>query len=359
MRRYRTVILVFVFGIVPMVAALVLGVTVLLPSLQQADQEEPGVVVEAPPPPEPVVVRVALTADRTLSPGMLLTNGDLALEEVNDIDVPLPGQRYVYVGNIEEDADTDSPEQASILRGYAVRRTVAAGEPVAWSAVVGPNDAQFLATVLAADRVAVSIPVDLANRQARLVSPGNRVDVLLAVEQTGELVVRTIVEDVRVLAVNHRMIAEEDVRTGGPDRSEGADTNTAAEPPEVATVTLEVTPVQGEHLALGTRVGQLSLAIRPDGGSPFRPEGPMQDLRSVLRLPEPEPEPEPMPPSVEPVSVRIIRGTSEETVVFGGTGPDSQGLMPPERDDAGLSGDLETPGGLMEMEGMMPSVGVP
>ena len=337
MRRYRTVILVFVFGIVPMAAAVVLGVTVILPSFQQTDTAVDSVVaVEPAPPPEPVMVRVAMTAARHLLPGTLLTARDLAVEEVQDSDVPLPQEHYVYVDEVEDTGETGSLARGGRLRGYAARRAVEAGRAVTWDAVVAPDDAQFLATVLTAGRVAVSIPVSSANRQARLVKPGNRVDVLLAVEQDGELVVQTIVEDVRVLAVNSRVIAEADISLGEQDRTDGdgedSPTDGAASvPPEVTTVTLEVRPVEGEHLALGANEGQLSLAIRPLASALRRPAEPVQSLRSVLRLPEPEPEPlpepepvplpepavDPVPPPAIPVSVRVVRGSSSaETEVF-------------------------------------------
>jgi len=326
MRRYRTLILVLVFGVVPIAAALVLGVTVILPSLQQTEVavEQEVVAEEEVAPPEPVMVRVALTAAGPLSPGMLLTDGDVALKVVSDDLVRLPEERYVHVDRIEENADTGTHEQADVLRGYAVRGTVAAGEPVAWSAVVSPGDAQFLATVLRPGLVAVSIPVSSANQQAKLVSPGNRVDVLLVVEQAGELLVQTIVEDVRVIAVNSHVIAEEDVRVGVQGRTkDGASSDALADNrPEVTTVTLEVTPVQGEHLALGAYEGQLSLAIRPHDSAPLRPAELTQNLRSVLRLPEPEPAPvvDPTPPPPMPVSVRVIRGSSVEQVLFGDDG---------------------------------------
>ncbi len=329
MRRYRTVILILIFGVAPIAAALVVGVTIILPSLQQAEVvAEQDVVVEEAPPPEPVMVRVALTAAVPLSPGMLLTDGDVALEAVSDDRVRLPEERYVYVDTVEEDADTGTHELADVLRGYAVRGPVATGEPVAWSAVVSPGDAQFLATVLKPGLVAISIPVSSANQRAKLVSPGNRVDVLLVIEQAGELLVQTIVEDVRVIAVNSDVIAEEDVRVGvqGKVEDDAASDASANNRPEVTTVTLEVSPVQGEHLALGADGGQLSLAIRPHDSAPLRPAEQVQNLRSILRLPEPEPAPlaDPIPPPPNSVSVRVIRGASEEQVLFGG---DGDGLM--------------------------------
>ena len=338
MRRYRTVILILVLGVLPMGAAVVLGVTVVLPSLNQPDPVSAPVAVvevEPPPPPEPVIVQVALTAAGPLRPGILLTDGDLVLDKIPDVDLPLPQERYVYADTVEEDEYPAPRELIESLRGYAVRQAIGGGEPIAWAAVVGPDDAQFLATVLEADRVAVSIPVSSANRQARIVSPGNRVDVLLAVEQAGEVVVQTIVEDVRVIAVNSRVIAEADVRLGEQGRTDDDESREAAPArPEVTTVTLEVNPVQGEHLALGAYEGQLSLAIRPHDGAPSRSAEPVQNLRSVLRLPEPVPEPavDPLPPPAIPVSVRVVRGTSEDTVVFvdDGDGPRLSGAGEPE-----------------------------
>lgn len=354
MRRYRTVILILVFGVVPIGAALVLGVTVILPSLQQTEAAvEQDVVVEEVAPPEPVMVQVALTATGPLSPGTLLTDGDLALEEVGDEAVPFPEEQYLHIDWIEKDVNTGASELADTFHGYAVRRSLAPGEPVPWAAVVSPRDAQFLATVLKTGQVAVSIPVSSANQQAKLVSPGNRVDVLLVIEHVGELLVRTIVENVRVIAVNSQVIAEEDVRVGvqGPaDDSDSGDASADARS-EVTTVTLEVTPVQGEHLALGAYEGQLSLAIRPHDSVPLRSTEVVQDLRSVLRLPEPEPEPlppapepepiaEPLSPLPEPVLVRVIRGTSEEEVRFHDDLGDSRLAEEVETDVADPSQDL-------------------
>ena len=355
MRRYRTVILVFVFGIAPMTAAAVLGVTVILPSLQQTDAgAETVVAVEEAPPPEPAMVRVALTAAHPLAVGTLLTAADLMVQEIQDADAPFRQEHYVYVAEVENLGEAEPRSRADVLRGYAVRQAMAAGRPVSWDAVVGPDDGQFLATVLAADRVAVSIPVSSANRQARLVSPGNRVDVLLAVEHDGDLLVRTIVEDVRVIAVNSRLISESDVGHGEQSRTDlpGEGSLEDAGPdvrPEVITVTLEVTPVEGEHLAIGAYEGQLSLAIRPLATALRRPAEPLQNLRSVLRLPEPEPEPtvdpgppapvatvDPVPPPPTPVSIRVVRGVTEETVVFTDGGAGSEHPEP-------AAGDPETP----------------
>ena len=319
MRRYRTVILVLLFGVVPMLLLLVLAVTVILPALEEPVAEvEPVTVVAQAPPPAPVLKRIALVIDRPVPAGTLLTTGDLSLQDIGDRDLPEADDQYVYVREVEGWAAAESSR--NMLRGFAARQPLAAGEPVARAAVVAPDDAQFLATVLAANRVAVSIPVSLATRQAKVVSPGNRVDVLLAVEQRKAMVVRTIVEDVRVLAVNSRIITEEDVRPDGQPRTDAAqqdrsDGGQAPVRPDVLTVTLEVLPVQAEHLALGAHEGQLSLAIRPLAHGPRRLDEPVQTLRKVLQLPE-EPAAETVLPPPQPIAVRVVRGSETQTVVF-------------------------------------------
>ena len=199
---------------------------------------------------------------------------------------------------------------------------------------MAPDDARFLATVLAPDMVAVSIPVSMANRQAKLVSPGNRVDVLLAVEQEGELVVGTIVEDARVIAVNSRVIADEDVGLG---ERNNADANGDGSPeeglpnarPEVITVTLEVRRWRANIWRLG-----------PTRGSCPSPSDRLRPRRGAGRAPA---ELAVRPQAAGACTWAVDRscsaaasvgvgaggpGASEETVVFAGDGGDS-GLAEP------------------------------
>ena len=353
MRRYRTLVLILLFGVLPMVLTLVLAVMVLLPSLSQREvaQEPEEPVVQAAvevvePPPAPAMKLVAMVAARPLRPGTLLTTGDLRVSEVHEADLFQPVERYAYVDEVE---DVDQPELMDAahsrmdgLHGYAVRRMMAGGDLVSWAAVVAPGAPQFIETVLKPDRVAVSIPVSLATRQARLISPGHHVDVLLAVRQEGKLLVRTIVEDARVIAVNSRVISRFAERRRTADDEEIPATAAAPDRPEVTTVTLEVLPVQGEHLALGAYEGQLSLALRPLAGPGERLTEPVQDMRSVLRLPEEEP-PEIAPPARH-VTVRVVRGDREETVEFtdGVPAPQPAGVVsedeqvPAEDGEAGI-----------------------
>ena len=151
------------------------------------------------------------------------------------------------------------PASTNALRGHAVREAIAQGAPITRSAIVGPDQKGFLATVLRPGSRAITIRVGSATSHAGLIDPGDRVDVILSAELAvdgGErsVVARTIVEDVRVVAI--------DSRPGtGAESAAGGDGNDV-ERTGIETATLEASPAQGERLVLGEHEGSLSLAVR-------------------------------------------------------------------------------------------------
>ena len=247
MHRYRVVIMVVLLGVLPVVAVFFLTLSYLRePEPAQAEVEP--VVEEEEPAPEPQMRRV-FAASRELPVGTLLRDEDLTELEVES-DAVASGQVPV-------------PDDAagSRLRGYVVREALGAGAPVAWAAVVGPHQSGFLAAVLEPGKRAVTIRVGPATGHAGLVDPGDRVDVILSAELALDggdrnVFATTIVEDLRVLAVDRR------IGTGAGPPPGGEEAEAGPERTEVMTATLEVTPAQGERLVLGEREGTLSLAVR-------------------------------------------------------------------------------------------------
>ena len=111
--------------------------------------------------------------------------------------------------------------------------------------MVGPGQKGFLAAVLRPGTRAVMVRVGEATRQAGLIDPGDRVDVILSAELSidgGERIVfaRTIAEDVRVVAIDRRVddVGRDAVRE------------------EISTATLEASPAQADRLVLGEHEGQ-------------------------------------------------------------------------------------------------------
>ena len=157
------------------------------------------------------------------------------------------------------------------LRGYAVREPLAPGVPLTWPVVVAPGQSGFLAAVLEAGTRAVTIRVGSSTSQAALIDPGDRVDVIL----TAELQVDEG-EPGHARAHDRRRRAAgrgrpPDRRPAG-SRSRPGRTRTVNCPsgPRIVTATLEVTPAQGDRLVLGEQRGSLSLAVRSLAGAGAR-----------------------------------------------------------------------------------------
>ena len=266
MQRYRTVIILALLVVLPLVVAVVAARFLL-----QQDPPEPAQVesppAEAPPAVKPPETRRVLAAARKLPVGALLTEEDL-------IELELVA-REVRSGHIVMDGTTS----ADVLRGFAVREALAAGTPVTRSAVVGPGQRGFLAAALKPDTRAVTIRLGPGMSYAGLIDPGDRVDVILTAKLrtasgAESVLTRTILENVRVVAVDHQV---------GTSPKSG-EYGEQVERTPIVTATLEVSPAQADRLVLGEHEGSLSLAVRSLAAvQPTRAEA--VNLSELLRPP--------------------------------------------------------------------------
>lgn len=141
----------------------------------------------------------------------------------------------------------------SDMTGWAVRRGIAANEPIVKARLLEPGAAGFLAGVLGPGMRAVSINVTAETGAAGFILPGDRVDVVLTqqVRQTNgdetgrdKFISETVIADVRVLAVDQSFDdIKEQARIG-------------------KTITLELTPKQTESMAVAKSMGRISLSLR-------------------------------------------------------------------------------------------------
>jgi pilus assembly protein CpaB len=150
--------------------------------------------------------------------------------------------------------EADTPAAREAVLGGMIRHNLPAGAPVRGESVLRSRDRGFLAAVLEPGMRAVSIGVDPVTGTAGLIWPNDRVDVVLtqAVESSAEPAARrvsgeTILSGLRVVAIDQQLMQ-------GVVGSEGAEHS-------ARTVTLEVTPAQAEQIAVGGRMGHLSLAV--------------------------------------------------------------------------------------------------
>jgi pilus assembly protein CpaB len=136
--------------------------------------------------------------------------------------------------------------------GRIVRRPVAQGEPILEASLFQAGAAGGLGAVISNEYRAVSVKVDNVIGVAGFVVPGSRVDVMATIRRVDRQRAlpysKVILQDIRVLAVDQKL---EEVKSGDPEL--------------VSVVTLEVKPVQAEHLIYAAHEGRLQLALRAPG----------------------------------------------------------------------------------------------
>jgi pilus assembly protein CpaB len=178
----------------------------------------------------PQVARVAF-AKADLEPGRLIGPGDVALA-----DAP--------ASSVTKAMFTD----AKSLVGRAVITPVVKGQTM-FEGLLAPAGAEGgLPALVPVGMRAVSVEVNESSAVAGLLIPGCRVDVIATLRPDGGAqVARTIVENVRVQAVNRRMA-----------QGKGEDAGSAA----IKTVTLIVSPKDAETIELASHGGKLRLVLR-------------------------------------------------------------------------------------------------
>jgi pilus assembly protein CpaB len=134
-------------------------------------------------------------------------------------------------------------------------------EPILASKITGPGQRATLSAMLSDGKKAVTIRVDDVADVAGFVLPGDRVDVVLTRPRENKGPITDVVlENTRVLGVDQ--LADQ----------------RADKPSVVKAVTLEVDEVEGQKLALASRVGSMSLLLRKAGD---RREGDGRELTSL------------------------------------------------------------------------------
>jgi len=142
-----------------------------------------------------------------------------------------------------------SDPQAAV--GRVVIYPIQANEPITESRLAPASvKSGGLAAVVAPNKRAMGVKVDKVVGVSGFIHPGNRVDVLVSLSKTDKsstAITKTVLENIPVLAV-------------GTEVEQPSGKNEKAAPVDV--ITLEVTPEEGERLALAAVEGKLQLALR-------------------------------------------------------------------------------------------------
>ncbi len=235
----KNIIIVLAGGV--LIAVLV----AVLVQLSLSGDDEPQVAVK-----EEARVEI-LVANKDLPAGHRLVDDDLRWQKWP--------KSAVFSGAIVRE-DGQSPEDAVEGR---LSRPLSVDEPLT-EAVVLSADGNYLAAALDKGYRAVAIQVNAGSMAGGFIGPGDYVDVLLTYDvrfdtygdqvaermygsEVDDLATETVLENIKVLAVDQRATRpEEDAKVG-------------------RTATLEVTLRQAEKLALAAEMGDLTLALRGVG----------------------------------------------------------------------------------------------
>lgn len=238
MMRGRTLILL-------LLAIILAGTTAKLTQVwlesERLRASREGLPVLAPPPPQSVLV-----ARADLHRGQILRPEDLIWQLWPD---GAADKNYLMRGG---------PRTPDSFAGWVVKNPIAGGEPISDSKIVSPADRGFLAAVLTPGTRAISVAVTVTSGISGFIFPGDRVDLLLSYpvpparqasadagrQNYEHKVSQTLLQDIRVIGIDQRL-------EGKPGEAVIAHT-----------ATFEVTPKQGEIIALASEIGKVSLTLR-------------------------------------------------------------------------------------------------
>jgi pilus assembly protein CpaB len=192
----------------------------------------------------PPPTKMILVAAQAIEAGSLLTSDDIQ-------------QRDIAASEMTKEYNLDTPDDRRSLMGAMAKRSLGAGEAIRSDDLMRPTDHGFMAAVLSPGMRAVTINVDAASGSSGLIWPGDRVDLILTQMNSDpgaplgrRISAHTVLSNVRVVAVDSQLVS-------APNRNA-----TASLDAQNRTVTLEVDEEQAQRVAVGMRLGRLSVSVR-------------------------------------------------------------------------------------------------
>jgi pilus assembly protein CpaB len=178
------------------------------------------------------------------------------------------------------------------VAGRVTAASIAPGELITENKLAPRGTAPGIIALLGPSKRAMTVKVDEASGVAGFLMPGNRVDVVVILDK-GEFdkdpLAKVLFQNLKVLGTGQKL----ENRPGD-------------KPQVVPTVTLEVTPAEGERLALASQEGRISLILRGHG-DPQTAETQGVDTSQLFKRPGKEVAVAPSTPLPSP-AVEIIRG---------------------------------------------------
>ena len=286
-------------AVVFLLLALVAGAaaTIMIYQLIQGYQAR---IAEAQKPEETVVCIIAAT---DLFPGVTINEQD-----IRGLEIP---KRYVPA-----DAFT-SPE---LVVGRVPRERILANEFLRPERLADGESGVGLNALIAPGMRAISINIADGKALSGFLQPGNRVDVLVTMndETTDERTTGTLFQTMPILAVNNKLLKEQ----ADDDERSGRKRHTVRAAPSV---TFMVTPEQAEKVAQAEKTGAITLTLRNDDDLAVVdvPLVSVGDLVPHDKKASTEPRPvhvDPKPTDNGGSTIQIIRQGAKSGVQLGGGG---------------------------------------
>ena len=202
----------------------------------------------------PVSDLFVLVADSDLPAGATIAKGNIRWQ-------PWPEDT---VGDKFVSAETEDEELEKKFVGAVVRRGILEGTPFSEAMVFRRDKPGFLAGALSPGMRAVAIPVTAASGAAGFILPGDYVDVVLTHDVRKDYQAPSGDENVTPVIANSivRYTSETIVHNVHVVAVDQSFNDLEGEATVVKTITVEVTPKQGEAIATAKAMGQISLALR-------------------------------------------------------------------------------------------------
>jgi len=191
------------------------------------------------------------------------------------------------------------------VTGAAPRRALGRifpGEPILAAKLSAPGERVTIVQKLTPGHRAMAISVDAATAVGGFVTPGDRVDIVMTEGNGAEMRAVTVLQNVRVVGIDQTAEEQQD------------------QPVVARTITVEISPEEGQKLALAQRAGRLSLSLREADAADLEPLEQI-NLADLFDTEDPEPEAltevvveaEPAPAPRRP-SIIVRRGNVAEEV---------------------------------------------
>lgn len=177
-----------------------------------------------------------LVASRDIPLGGKLTDQDVTWAEWPENGVPNGAVTKKAGGGVE----------LVNFMGSIARSPIYSGEPIRSERLI-QSDKGYMATMLPKGKRAIAVRVEQETSAGGFILPGDKVDLILSREVEGVGVAsETILENIRVLAIDSTTAGEQEQKNLSPKR----------------TATLELTLFQSEVVVQAQQVGSIALALR-------------------------------------------------------------------------------------------------